>query len=464
MLNLETIPNSNYLPSETEITHIRKIASNTKHRLSQLTKLVDQSTNVTKSLLTKRQELHNRLNSCNLALAPHRKLPEDVIRHIFTFCVSETTDLSLLPGSQQLPDEVILTHVCSSWRRIALSTPSLWSNILVSISDEISLFMAKEWVHRAGQALITMNLNLEYIESTSYEFVVRELMYDRRFNLLILALSSLQLSELHNKLQNIKRLHIESLDLVVQVCHSHGQSSLPSLELGQSQCAHLHTVHLSSHFGLEINPRMFSLPWNQLRDLKVGPFVTVSQCLELLQQCTSLQTCRLAICKDENATENPSFDPSLDVVTLPCLHSLFIQYRSGNCLYQLLQHLILPNLERFDAQPFRLNMKGGGGANVGVLLRSLKAPHLQEVSFHLGIDLDDVSLHEIATGTLAPVCAPEGIIALVESRSESATEMRFDSCRVVPFISVRIECLLNYPLMGKWFEQRDALRKAGIEF
>lgn len=62
--------------------------------------------------------------------APVARLPPDVLVMVFEECrhmnPQWTGVLSLL---RQLPIEVRLSHVCSQWRAVALSTPSLWSSI-----------------------------------------------------------------------------------------------------------------------------------------------------------------------------------------------------------------------------------------------------------------------------------------------------------------------------------------------
>ncbi|KAF8548144.1 hypothetical protein OG21DRAFT_1516627 [Imleria badia] len=62
--------------------------------------------------------------------APVARLPPDVLVMVFEECrhmhPQWTGVLSLL---RQLPIEVRLSHICSQWRAVALSTPSLWSSI-----------------------------------------------------------------------------------------------------------------------------------------------------------------------------------------------------------------------------------------------------------------------------------------------------------------------------------------------
>ncbi|KAJ7069093.1 hypothetical protein C8F01DRAFT_1325571 [Mycena amicta] len=69
----------------------------------------------------------------SFAVAPHAKLPSELLADIFTLC-------SVLPEPTALPlkaNEIllILTHVCSAWRTLALHLPELWSNISVTLES-----------------------------------------------------------------------------------------------------------------------------------------------------------------------------------------------------------------------------------------------------------------------------------------------------------------------------------------
>ena len=62
--------------------------------------------------------------------APVARLPPDVLVMVFAECRHMNPQWSgVLSLLRQLPVEVRLSHVCSQWRAVALSTPSLWSSI-----------------------------------------------------------------------------------------------------------------------------------------------------------------------------------------------------------------------------------------------------------------------------------------------------------------------------------------------
>lgn len=89
--------------------------------------LTNEAFHVQYSILT----LQSRIAQIKNETLPIARLPSDVLAIIFeeSRCL-----LNQWPGPQRpLPIEVQLSHVCSRWRQVALSTPSLWTTIRVPI-------------------------------------------------------------------------------------------------------------------------------------------------------------------------------------------------------------------------------------------------------------------------------------------------------------------------------------------
>ena len=47
--------------------------------------------------------------------------------------------------------QLAISHVCSNWRAIALSTPQLWNNIVFEYLDPIAIQQAKRWLSQVGK-------------------------------------------------------------------------------------------------------------------------------------------------------------------------------------------------------------------------------------------------------------------------------------------------------------------------
>lgn len=78
---------------------------------------------VLEGLILQLQSRTGRVDRLRTGIAPHKKLPAEVLANIFvaTFRPHEAFDLTPLP----------LTQVCSRWRKIAFAAPQIWSHIFV---------------------------------------------------------------------------------------------------------------------------------------------------------------------------------------------------------------------------------------------------------------------------------------------------------------------------------------------
>ncbi len=119
-------------------------------------------------------------------MAPIRRIPVDVIREIFLNCLPQEhnaiMDYAVCP--------LVLTHVCSSWRRIALDSTALWTAIHIPIPvmpDPLFFFSARhpararakevalerahmitEWLGRSGSRTLDVTLFIEsYIHANT---------------------------------------------------------------------------------------------------------------------------------------------------------------------------------------------------------------------------------------------------------------------------------------------------------
>ncbi|KAF6763716.1 hypothetical protein DFP72DRAFT_873241 [Ephemerocybe angulata] len=99
-------------------------------------------------------------------------LPDDICREIFLRCLPEGT----LATPHPLSPPVVLTHVCSQWRQVALTTPHLWSTLHVSpildgtklpFSPEYRYERTKQWLARAGSSL-PLDISFHHVLPHSY--------------------------------------------------------------------------------------------------------------------------------------------------------------------------------------------------------------------------------------------------------------------------------------------------------
>ncbi|KAL0578518.1 hypothetical protein V5O48_003461 [Marasmius crinis-equi] len=83
------------------------------------------------ALEKRRKRFGGRSPAYKLALNPVRRLPNEILAHIFMFCVDgevKCLHRSLWPGKPPW----VLTQICRKWRMVSVSLPQLWSTIGVN--------------------------------------------------------------------------------------------------------------------------------------------------------------------------------------------------------------------------------------------------------------------------------------------------------------------------------------------
>ncbi|TFK46497.1 hypothetical protein OE88DRAFT_895739 [Heliocybe sulcata] len=87
-------------------------------------------------------------------------LPDELLSVVFEWgSVFTRLDLQLSPEEPLMPFEITVSHVCYHWRSVALSTPSLWTNIDVLLA--YPLLRPLMYIERSRTCLIDVNLDFE---------------------------------------------------------------------------------------------------------------------------------------------------------------------------------------------------------------------------------------------------------------------------------------------------------------
>ncbi|KIL66442.1 hypothetical protein M378DRAFT_103501, partial [Amanita muscaria Koide BX008] len=71
------------------------------------------------------ERLEIQIQRLDIALAPHNKLPFEILLRIFELCCDKPAQIPAQNGIYTI------SHVCSLWRQIALSTPGFWANVSI---------------------------------------------------------------------------------------------------------------------------------------------------------------------------------------------------------------------------------------------------------------------------------------------------------------------------------------------
>ncbi|KAF8892809.1 hypothetical protein CPB84DRAFT_1630628, partial [Gymnopilus junonius] len=103
-----------------------------------------------------------------IVISPVRGLPDDVLSDIFHHCLPSHRNPIIRTSEAPL----LLTQICSEWRSLALSSPSLWARLHISFShDNRGLFrtramrilsgrveIIKDWLARSGTYPLSISL------------------------------------------------------------------------------------------------------------------------------------------------------------------------------------------------------------------------------------------------------------------------------------------------------------------
>jgi hypothetical protein len=150
-------------------------------------------------LLVLREMRILRVAKFHAALAPHKKLPPEILAEIFLLsCHGDNLRLSL----QTMHWCRAFTQVCKRWRQVALNDPRLWNNITLKMIDDVDPRFA-DWVAivfaRSAGKLISLKIDaFKYIynplKATPITAIV--LPHLDRFRALSLTIPSICLSPL----------------------------------------------------------------------------------------------------------------------------------------------------------------------------------------------------------------------------------------------------------------------------
>lgn len=120
-------------------------------------------------LLAKQEGLAKQIKLCRAALAPHKRLPSELIREILLFSTTEHATFPLVDGAKEC--HLIVTQVCSSWRIVAFDTPNLW-NIKIPYLPAVrpsSLELIGSWLSRCSSASLALNMTMGKIDGAKME-------------------------------------------------------------------------------------------------------------------------------------------------------------------------------------------------------------------------------------------------------------------------------------------------------
>ncbi|KAJ7853860.1 hypothetical protein B0H13DRAFT_2081923 [Mycena leptocephala] len=228
------------------------------------------------------------LNQMDSSVYPVLTLPPEITSEIFVHC---------MPGLQHVVNTnaapLLLMRVCRTWRKIATSTPALWTTFYVDERTPVSFTrlaeIAGSWFKRAGKCPLSVKI-LGYLTTEGNVAMLETL---RRHSRDIYSL------ELHTDMEDLERMSMDvPLDLVLL-------RKLSILFTGDTLDAHDcieifgNSPRLHEVLFVAAPPSFFALPWQQLTKF-TGELYTVSHCMEALRLMPNITECAFSACRPEH--------------------------------------------------------------------------------------------------------------------------------------------------------------------
>ncbi|KAJ8088238.1 hypothetical protein PM082_022310 [Marasmius tenuissimus] len=118
----------------------------------------------------KRQWMNQYVEAGRSLLAPIRKLPEELLQHIFQVCCEDGIDIVVRKKFNATPQPVVLSRVCTLWRGLTTFLPNLWSTLKYEIHRNESVEEGDRcrritdlFLQRAQHAPLALSFNVPHL-------------------------------------------------------------------------------------------------------------------------------------------------------------------------------------------------------------------------------------------------------------------------------------------------------------
>jgi hypothetical protein len=333
----------NDLLSETEQRSIRTLISTYETDLNHLNSEIARVQATLDALVSQREKTVAQIDSCQLAVAPHRKLPNELLAEIFVHSDLEVSiPVRKGPGGtlRTTPYNVLL--VCSRWKHVILGVPKLRNSLKVDL-DRCSPSNVRHLTKITSEGgLSPLSLAIRcHQQSSFFSQTMRDLVISpecrlQNLTLDIGTLSPLVLYELSPGVFNC----LEAVSIIIDTPPSTYSTRTIALLQAAPKLSDF-TLTFTAPYAYWFSPSVFLLPWTQLTNLHVsGKFMmSPSNAHAILRQCHSLISCKISIAAKDSSD---SVFRLLSPTVLPTLRKLQLSIQDEACTF--LRDFVFPGL------------------------------------------------------------------------------------------------------------------------
>lgn len=316
----------------------------------------------TKTYLETLSQRAENSSSINPPFSPVKEQPPEILSEIFSRCVLGTV---CLDDVRVFTAPWSLTHVCQTWRQLALGMPTLWNDLSILALRyspkrwEYMKSILKVFLARTSTSLISLEIMVPYDWDRRdphkpgrsgrpcppvIESLVHVLQpYLGRIN--HLSLIPLEWLGFLLQLPGGVVAALESISLTfyeyVQRPEFIDSDYFPTSVITiLDQTPHLRKATITSA-GAGLHPNALRFPWSQLTHLHfIRTWITFAEGHGVLRQCTNLVSCGFGIATDKE------WLPNTPDTILENLESLVVEGKDGD-YGRFLQPFVLPALKKF---------------------------------------------------------------------------------------------------------------------
>ncbi|KAJ7467434.1 hypothetical protein B0H11DRAFT_2284386 [Mycena galericulata] len=325
--DLTALLKSNEAPLDSDIPFIHIAISDCQARVDGLDAQIDDLQAVLAALVQKRDEAADSVRQHRSTLSAFRRTPHDVLCEIF---------ISVYSGAARVHNDIAVNvppwtmgHICRSWRRSALSYPTLWSCVEISRSTSLETNMIETQLHLSRNAPLEIHWSFGDMHKSDPRLLGLVLAQSNRWRTIYLHQKLLWsgtldwLRPVQDRLAQLETLVVIGVD-TFRKFSSVVFSSAPALRR-----------ILLTNPGSELpspDVEFIGLPWNQITHYR-GKYTNR---LDVVTLAPNLATCTI----DASICDNTRRDPGallphlqrltlngskiLDRLTAPALHDLLM--------------------------------------------------------------------------------------------------------------------------------------------